>query len=61
MDIATKEDAETFVRQSFSDAVTWKAAAILLDRLRNDPSYGTLDPALRAAIERFMESHPAPR
>lgn len=59
-EIATKEDAEAFIAKAMGDEVTWKAAAILLGRVKRDRSYRRLDAETRAAVERFLERHPAP-
>jgi hypothetical protein len=55
-----RRKATEFIDQAFRDAIAWKAAAILLSRLRADPAFDKIDPELRGAIERFIEAHPAP-
>ena len=54
---ATREDAEGFVQQAFTDRISWTAAATILQRVKDDPRYGELDPELRGSIERFLEGH----
>ena len=58
--MATSEEGAAFIEQAFRDAISWKAAAILLKRVLTDPAFGELDPEVRAAVERFLDSHPAP-
>jgi hypothetical protein len=55
-----RRKATEFIDQAFRDAIAWKAAAILLERLRSDPAFDQIDPDLHEAIERFIAAHPAP-
>lgn len=50
----TRRDAESFIAQSFADAIAWKAARVLLIRAVDE---GLTDD-VRAAIARFLERHP---
>jgi len=56
----TRKDAEEMIGRALRNETAWKAASILFERLRADPSYATLDVALRESIERFLAQHPAP-
>lgn len=58
--LATPEDAKRLIDQAFTDRISWTAARVLLERVRDDPSWHRIDPELTRAVDRFLERHPDP-
>ena len=53
-------EVRAHMTQSFTDRISWTAAAVLLQRTVNDPAFGSLNNDLKGGIVRFLERHPAP-
>jgi hypothetical protein len=60
----TQADGKRFIDEAFRDRISWTAARVLLERARPLLGPGSYDAGeideVAAAIDRFLERHPAP-